>query len=163
MSLTFIRIATAADAGRISALLTSFSHTYLVTPTPEEAQAFLRTISEPSIRGLMSRDDMNYIVAEDRASGALAGAAAMQRDGVLFHLFVATPYQRQGLGRRLWECLRNRAIETGHSGIFKVYSSLNAVPVYERLGFKISGERIDKNGGAAVPMTCELPAQGSRS
>lgn len=105
MSLPLIRSATATDAGPISALLTSFNHAYLVAPTAEEKQAFLSTISEPAIRALMSRNDMDYIVAEDRTSGALAGAAGMQKNGVLAHLFVGLAYQGQGLGRRLWEYL----------------------------------------------------------
>ena len=159
MSLALIRSATAADAFRISALLTSFSHTYLVAPTADEKQAFLSTISEPAIRALIGRNDMDYMVAEDRTSGALAGAAGMQMGGVLIHLFVERAYQRKGLGRNLWEYLRDRAIQNGHSGIFTVYSSMNAVPVYEKFGFKVSGERIHKNGGAAVPMRFEFPSQ----
>ena len=87
----------------------------------------------------------------------------MRKDGVLFHLFVDPAYQRKGLGRKLWELLRDRAIQAAHSGAFGVSSSLVAVPVYERFGFEVTGERIDKNGGAYVPMRYEHPPQGPSS
>lgn len=74
---------------------------------------------------------------------------------MLFYLFVDPVHQRKGFGRKLSELLRNRAIQAGHSGDFTVPSSLVAVPVYERFGFKVTGERIDKNGGAFVPMKYE--------
>jgi GNAT superfamily N-acetyltransferase len=43
----------------------------------------------------------------------------MQKDGQLMHLFVRATYQRRGLGRRLWELLRVRAIQAGYSGAFR--------------------------------------------
>ena len=59
-----LRLATAADAGAVSALPSAFSHAYLVRPTTEQAAAFFATISEPAIRALIGRADMTYIVAE---------------------------------------------------------------------------------------------------
>lgn len=150
-----IRFARPADAGPVSALLRAFSHTYLLRPTGEQSAAFFATISESAIRALIARADMTYVVAEDQGVAPLAGAAAMRADGLLFHLFVHEARQRQGLGRRLWEFLRDRARQRGHAGAFTVHSSLNAVPVYERLGFQVSGARIERLGGISVPMRRE--------
>ena len=149
-----IRSATLADAEPISGLIKLFSYTYLVSPTPAETEAFLATLSAPAMRILLARRDIDYVVAEDPSIGVLAGVAGMRADGQLMHLFVHLDYQRRGLGRRLWEHLRDRAIRGGHSGSFKVSSSLNAMPVYERFGFVISGPRREKDGGVSVPMTC---------
>ena len=152
-----IRLATAADAGAVSALLNEFSRTYLVTPTAEQAAAFFASISEPAIRALIERTDMTYVVAEAHERVPLAGAAALRSDGLLFHLFVHSSCRRQGLGRRLWESLRDRACQAGYRGPFTVHSSLNAVPVYERFGFKVSGAALARLGGLSVPMRLEPP------
>lgn len=154
-----IRLATAADAGAVSALLSGFSHSYLVSPTAEEAAAFFAVISEPAIRALIGRTDMTYIVAEAPQRVPLAGAAALRSDGLLLHLFVHSSCQHQGLGRRLWEFLRDRARRVGHCGAFTVHSSLNAVPVYERFGFQVSGARLARLGGLAVPMRLDPPVR----
>ncbi len=152
-----IRYARPADAHAVSTLLQSFSHTYLRAPTPADAAAFFATISEEAIRALLARTDMTYIVAEASGLEPLAGAAALRADGLLFHLFVHSGCQRQGLGRRLWEFLRDRALQGGHCGAFTVHASVNAVPVYERFGFKISGAALHRLGGLSVPMRLEPP------
>ena len=149
-----IRTATTDDAQRISALLNSLSCTYFKSPTPAEAEAFLATLSEEAIRALVSRNDTEYVVAEAAEGSALAGAAGMRSDGTLVHLFVDPKYQRKGLGRRMWELLRDGALARGHLGPFTVHSSLLAVPVYERFGFQVSGPPVEKNGGVSVPMAC---------
>ena len=57
----------------------------------------------------------------------------------------------------LWECLREQVLQAAHRGPFTVHSSVNAVPVYERFGFKVSGARLQRLGGTCVPMRLELP------
>jgi RimJ/RimL family protein N-acetyltransferase len=153
-----LRPATLADAHSISRLLNQLSYTYLRAPTPAQALAFLETISEPAIRALLARTDVDYVVAEAPAIGGLAGAAGMQAGGQLLHLFIHPAYQGHGWGRRLWQTLKEHAIGSGHAGAFTVYSSLNAVPIYQRFGFAVSGARIETNGGVAVPMICAPPA-----
>lgn len=157
MSGFLIRLATRADAPAVGALLHSFSHTYLVAPTPQESAAFFSSISETAVRSLIGRRDMTYVVAESCVLAALAGAAALRSDGLLFHLFVHSACQRRGLGHGLWECLREQALQAGHRGPFTVHSSVNAVPVYERFGFRVSGARLRRLGGICVPMRLELP------
>lgn len=80
------------------------------------------------------------------------GAAAISDNQNVEHLFVEPACQGAGLGRRLWEQLRDHALQSGNPGLFKVNSSLNAVPIYERFGFVIAAPKVEKFGGAYVPM-----------
>lgn len=137
-----IRLATRDDAGAVSTLISHFSDTHLLSPTAEEASAFFATISEPAIRALIGHTDMTYIVAEIYEALPLAGAAALRRDGLLFHLFVHASCQGRSLSRRLWECRRTRTYRSGCHGPFTVHASINAVPVCERFGFMASGARL---------------------
>ncbi len=72
------------------------------------AETFLESISEPAISALIARSDIEYVVAKDAIVGSLAAAGGMKNDGTLMHLFVETSHQHKGLGRKLWEFLRDR-------------------------------------------------------
>lgn len=45
--------------------------------------------------------------------------------------FVKSKYHRQGIGRKLWECVLNHS----NYPFYTVHSSPYAVPVYHKLGF----------------------------
>jgi GNAT superfamily N-acetyltransferase len=140
-----IRSAVSGDASAISRLLRSLSHTYIVSPDDPEVDKFLATLSEGAILKFIERRE-------------LAGAAAMSGGRRLAHLFVDPSYQGIGLGRDLWEHLRNHALRSGNPGLFEVNSSLSAAPVYERFGFVIAGPKVERHGGAYVPMILDLAA-----
>jgi GNAT superfamily N-acetyltransferase len=127
------------------------SHTYLVSPDHPEADKFLATLTEGAISAFIERRDVVYLVAVTPGT-RLAGAAAMSGEQTVEHLFVDPAYRGMGLGRRLWEDLRDHALRSGNPGLFKVNSSLNAVPVYERFGFVIAAPKVERYGGAYVPM-----------
>jgi GNAT superfamily N-acetyltransferase len=101
-----------------------------------------------------------YLVAE--AEGRLAGVAAMRDDRHLYHLFIAPAAQGLGLARRLWTMLLEAALQAGDPGEFTVNSSLAAVPVYERFGFRAAGPRTEANGIAFVPMRLRLAGEQGR-
>jgi GNAT superfamily N-acetyltransferase len=115
----------------------------------------------PGISRLLStfigRRDVVYLVAATSTT-ELVGAAAISGDQKVEHLFVDPAYQGIGLGRRLWEHLRDHALRSGNPGLFKVNSSLNAVPIYERFGFIIAAPKVEQYGGAYVPMILKLAA-----
>ena len=48
------------------------------------------------------------------------------------------------------------ALQAGNRGVFTVHSSVGAVPIYERFGFVVSGEKIVGRGGVSVPMVLDL-------
>lgn len=65
--------------------------------------------------------------------------------------FVKAQYQRQGIGRRLWEYLLNHSSNM----VFTVNSSPYAVPVYHKLGFKDMDEEQLTDGMRYTPMRFE--------
>lgn len=138
------------DAPALAALVRS--HRALLTLDPEGrgAEAFLASVSEAAMRGYLESERFACTVAE--VDGALAGFIALRDVTHLFHLFVETRHQRQGLARRLWlQALdgRRRVPEAP----FTVNASLNAVDVYRRLGFEAAGPVTEMHGIAFLPMT----------
>lgn len=142
--------ATIADAPRISALIRELSKSFLVSPSGEGAEPFFAAIGEPAIHGYVSASNFVYLVA--KAEGQLAGVVALRDNSHLFHLFVAEPFQGQGLGGKLWNTVKIKAIQSGNTGKFTVNSSLNALPFYERFGFMASGPVVRTHGVAFQPM-----------
>ena len=62
--------------------------------------------------------------------------------------FVKAQYQRQGIGRRLWEYL----LAHSQSKVFTVNSSPYAVPVYHKLGFIATDTEQLSDGMRYTPM-----------
>jgi GNAT superfamily N-acetyltransferase len=151
-----IRIASNSDVPGISRLLRSLSHTYIVSPDDPEVDKFLATLTEGAISAFIGRPDVVYLIAATSTT-ELVGAAAISGDRKVEHLFVDPVYQGIGLGRRLWEHLRDHALRFGNPGQFTVNSSLNAVPIYERFGFVIAATKVERYGGAYVPMILKHP------
>ena len=139
-----------SDAPRISALIRELSKPFLASPTGEGAEPFFAAIGESAIQGYVSASNFEYFVAE--AQGQLAGVVALRDGSHLFHLFVAEPFQGQGVGSRLWQMVKARAIQSGNPAKFTVNSSLNALPVYEKFGFIAVGPVVQTHGVAFQPM-----------
>ena len=146
-----IRVAVQGDVSDISRLLRSLSHSYLVSTEDSEVGPFFATLTEEATAAFVGRPDVMYLVAR-AATTELAGVAALGGNQRVEHLFVDPAYQGIGLGRRLWEHLRDHALRSGNPGVFKVNASLGAVPIYERFGFVIAAPTIERYGGAYVPM-----------
>ena len=145
-----IERAAIADAPRMSALIRELSKPFLISPTGEGAESFLASISESAIQGYVLASNFEYFVAGDQ--GLLAGVVALRDNSHLFHLFVARPFQARGLGGKLWQMVKARAIQSGNPGKFTVNSSLNALPVYEKFGFVASGAVVQTHGVTFQPM-----------
>lgn len=132
-----IRPLDAADvpvlAPAMAALLRSLALEFIVhESTPLGAATFLAENDENGIRSYLARGYVCHVALDgDR----LAGFIAIRDNSHLFHLFVGTAWQRQGLARRLWHAARAAAIARGGDGNFTVNASNYAVPAYERLGF----------------------------
>ena len=87
---------------------------------------------------------------------AMGGWIAMPEDpsiGRIRKLAVHPSAARRGLGRRMVEDAERRAQEAGCVG-FIVRSSLNAVPFYQALGYRITGHGVVPTAaGIDIPMT----------
>ena len=149
-----IETASPADAPEISSLIVELSAPFYLSPNREGAERFLAAISTEALRGYVSADNFSYCIA--RLHTRLAGVVALRDNSHLFHLFVAPPFQGQGLGRQLWSIVKTQALLAGNPGAFTVNSSLNAVPVYERFGFTCNGPPTAAHGIAFQPMRMAL-------
>lgn len=71
----------------------------------------------------------------------------------LLHLFVAGPYQQRGIARALWTRAKSDLLNgtTGQRRLL-VKSSMYAIAVYERFGFKACGPPVEEVGVTYVPM-----------
>jgi len=117
----------------MAALLRSLALEFIVhESTPLGAATFLAENDENGIRGYLARGYVCHVALDGLR---LAGFIAIRDNSHLFHLFVGTAWQRQGLARRLWHAARAAAIARGGDGNFTVNASNYAVSAYERLGF----------------------------
>ena len=153
MTTTVIRAASAADAPRISALVRELSEEF-ITPRFDEGgkSSLLDSMSPENIASYLA-SDYEFHVAEN--DGKLVGVVAMRGESHLYYLFIAKAYQHQGIGRRLWEHIKNVRVQQGVSR-FTVNASENAVPAYEQFGFECTGEQFEEGGVVAVRMRLEV-------
>ena len=142
-----IRSAGEPDAGAISALILGLSEYFIPDPESPDVQPFLETLCPAATAERIGSAEFDYFVAEDNAG--IRGVIAVQSGKHLYHLFVDSRAQRQGLARLLW----NHARKHSEANAFTVNASPYAVPVYERLGFTIAKAAQKKNGLVFVPMT----------
>ncbi len=139
-----------ADAPGISALIRELSKPFLVSPCGEGAAPFFAAISPTAIQGYVSAGNFVYLTA--KRGELLADVVALRDNSHLFHLFVAEPFQGQGLGHQLWHMVKAAAIQSGNPGKFTVNASLNALSMYEKFGFVANGSVVQTHGIAFQPM-----------
>jgi GNAT superfamily N-acetyltransferase len=144
-----VRVATAEDASRISALLTELAEEFIIGELPAEGRRHLLMhfgVVEMAVR--LASQDYRFQVAASEA--ALIGVVGVRGRTHLQYLFVSKPHQRAGLARRLWDIAREQS--GNPSGRFTVNASSCAVPAYVRLGFARVGTILEKNGVRFQPM-----------
>lgn len=132
MSSFEIRTASVSDASAIAELvyLTSLACCFTAEqPCPEW---FKESVTPPQIANHLSSDQMTWLVAEEEQS--LVGVLAVSDRSHVKYFFVHPARQKMGIGKQLWQFASNNGV-LGSS--LTVRSSLFAVPVYERLGFKL--------------------------
>ena len=151
-----IQPATVHDAPQISALISGVARYFTLHPQGVGAEAFLVSMTADAIAGYIRDEGFHYLVARD-PDGGLAGAAALRQDNHLFHLFVSPAWQRQGVATQLWREVMLYARRQGRGArAFSVNATPYAVPFYERMGFKVSGDRVETRGIAFIPMTRDV-------
>ncbi len=96
------------------------------------------------------------LVAFDTEAKTIVGAIEVRNHNHISLLFVDKAYHRQRIARQLFgralnNCYRWSPIRAMSEGI-TVNSSPYAVPIYEKLGFKKTGDEQVKNGIRFVPM-----------
>lgn len=145
-----IALAHPAQAEDISRLIKGLAHYFVADTDREAARGFLATFEPPAIEALLSNAAYRYHVATE--GDALVGVCAVKDGRLVYHLFVARQAHGRGVARALWARARADAESAGGDGAFTVNSSLHAVPVYERLGFRATGPAQERNGVRFVSM-----------
>ena len=90
---------------------------------------------------------------------ALVGVAVVKPPSHIYHLFVRSDQQRNGIGRLLLNEALRFISEDPNAGTITVNSSLNAVGAYRRFGFEDSAEAVDDGGVRYVPMAKTISAK----
>ena len=75
-----------------------------------------------------------------------------EKDSHLSMLFIHPDYQRQGIGKELFDCM----LTTTKARSMTVNASTSAVPFYKQLGFAQSAEATNYHGLISVPMRWQL-------
>ena len=147
------------DVPAVASLLRVLARQFIVNESsPEGAATFMRENDESAIRRYIALGHVYHVAALAGAdAGELAGFVAVRGHNHLFHMFVGAQWQRQGVGRRLWEAARAHALIAGGSGDFTVNASNFAVPVYEALGFVRTAPMQSLKGLFFNPMAFRQP------
>jgi GNAT superfamily N-acetyltransferase len=148
------RKAVADDAEKVSQLIYSLMHLFLVDPDGIGAENFLQSSTPAGLVAFMALPHINYLVGED--DGVFCGVVAVRNNSHLQHLYVAPSFQGRGVGKYLWQTALEQAVAAGNSGEFTVNASLNAVPFYKRMGFEATGDVSLAGGLRFQPMKLSI-------
>ncbi|MFC3852235.1 GNAT family N-acetyltransferase [Salinispirillum marinum] len=144
-----IRRTMVEDAAEIKELVSSLSHFYLEDRNSVLPEWFSNTLELSEFeRRLSSEEFSSFVYSIDNV---IIGYISIKDLSHLYHLFVAEGHQGKGIAKALWE------YATSESGInvCTVRSSMFAVPVYRRFGFKESEAAMSKDGISFQPMRLE--------
>jgi ribosomal protein S18 acetylase RimI-like enzyme len=123
----------------------------------EGIQEFQRYIQPAAFLARLQANHFSLIsVVRDK----IVGMIEVRNHDHISLLFVAPEFHRRGIAKELW----HRALQICQANRLElleisVNSSSYAVPVYEKLGFRRSGDKQIRNGIAFVPMVLELSKQ----
>lgn len=141
-----IRNASESDAEVISRLIASLAYYYCADTNADLPDWFANSITPQAVQQRIvdpAFDNYIYVEGDD-----IVGYIALQNDNHLYHLFVGEAQQGRGIARKLWQ----HVLQHSDSKKFTLRSSLYAVPVYERFGFRSVGPAGEKEGIGFQPM-----------
>lgn len=135
----------------ISKLLVTLTRKY-VLPTCD-ASAEQRLIPSMSMLKVESylKQGYDYYLAQDSHAN-IVGVIGIKDLSHIYHLFVADHFQRQGVAKKLWLHAKHESKQHGYHGPFTVNSALNAQAVYQKLGFRPTGDVRNREGIRDIPM-----------
>jgi predicted N-acetyltransferase YhbS len=142
--------------GEEAAVIALVKRVFDETVAPHHSKAGVRqfyTYAAPE--PLTARSQSDHVVLVAVQGGTLVGMIEMRRAEHVAMLFVEP--QGRGIGRRLLRTAlavsvsRNPGLER-----VTVHSSPNAVPAYERLGFRAMDQERELNGIRFIPMALEI-------
>tara|TARA_B100000902_G_scaffold282918_1_gene268923 strand:+ start:250 stop:855 length:606 start_codon:yes stop_codon:yes gene_type:complete len=141
-----IRKAEISDVGDVAELVRSLSHFYLEEGQEELPNWFSQTLHDSSFRDRFTSIEYRNYVAE--VDGVVVGYISVRNGLHLYHLFVLPTYHNKGIARSLWQfCVDELEIQR-----CTVRSSLYAIPIYSKFGFKPIDDVSYKDGIGFQPM-----------
>lgn len=156
MELAF-RSATPSDAGPVSSLIHA---SFLEFVAPEwEAHAVEKFLQDSTPKGLADLIGMAAFAAVACAGDEPVGFILLAPPNQLKAMFVARPWHRRGIARKLWSLARSHlkanqpAVET-----IELNASGCAVETYKALGFYPISKPFRRQGCLSTRMACWLPA-----
>lgn len=155
-----IRLAERSEAEAISRFVSELAVTHIgPTLQVEGLENLLRSMDVDSTIQRMTDGFPHWVAVED---GAIVGVAVVKPPSHIYHLFVRSDRQRNGIGRRLLnEALSFISDRCGRATV-TVNSSRNAVHAYRRFGFRdAADEVVDDAGVRFQPMSLDLPTRAS--
>lgn len=145
-----IRRAVAEDILPIKDLVHSLTGFYLQDKTAPLPTWFAQSISLSEFEDrLLNPEFIHFVYTHN---GVVQGYISLKSGNHVYHLFVAANAQGKGIARALWQ----KACATTSATRYTVRSSLYAVPVYKKFGFKESGPAANKDGIAFQPLELVL-------
>lgn len=147
-----IRNALATDASGISKLIASTSEICCFSENAPCPDWYLISLQPRAIEILIASERMVFLLA--MFNQRIAGVLAIEDKLSIKYFFVDPEHQKMGIGKLLWQYARRNE---EFDATLKVRSSLFAVPVYERLGFKSIGPPSSFNGLHFQSMTTLHP------
>ncbi len=148
-----IREAMESDSTQLATLVRSLAHLYLEDPDGRLPDWFACTLTPTAFRERMASHEFRNFVFEE--SGRVVGYISIKGESHLYHLFVSESSQGKGIARQLWQYVSST------SNVWSLRSSINAIPVYVKFGFRKVGEPGCKDGIWFQPMalqkSCYVP------
>ncbi len=145
-----IRMATINDAVAISEHVSVLSTKYIAPSLGDGGLEKLMSSLDVASTRQRILDGWPHLCAVD--GDDLVGVLVVRPPNHLYHLFVHSDLQRTGIGKKLFVTADDRLYADSHCRLATVNSSLNAVCVYERLGFVANGPVADVGGVRFQPM-----------
>ena len=145
-----LREAVPSDCDRIATMVSALASEHIAPSLGDGGIEVLLTSLGPEPTRKRILDNWFHLCAFE--GDKLIGVVVVRPPSHLYHLFVASDFQKRGIGGQLFAAADAATIANSQSRILTVNSSLNAVPVYERLGFTVDGPVVETNGVRHQPM-----------
>lgn len=129
--------------------------------TEEGIAYFLSGLEPAALSARLASEDRFMLVAKD--GDILAGAVEVRGHSHISLLFTAKDYHRRGIAKELVRLAVSRCREALPSlTAVTLNSSAFALPVYQRLGFRPTGPRQERNRMVFTPMALKLASLPER-
>lgn len=155
-----LRPAFAKDLPAVSLLISRIYDKLGGEADRQKSPSFYNFIGEEALLERLREGSLMLIVEGDEGLQAFLE----MRGQHLSLLFVAEQFRRQGLARELLrEALATTERIYSQSVVISVNARIESLPVYESLGFMVSGGENNEEGMRTMPMICVLPKNLSKN